>query len=153
MNKEPINEIARQVVSRILEDAVFVFTDALEQEEKPELDTWKPEGVSLYFTGQPSGVFRLWVDNAFARIAARNMLGVELDDEQSAQRGKDALKEILNIIVGNFLTEVYGDTPVFSLGLPQPVAIEKLSDDYRAENSLWLKAEDIPMLCVFDLQS
>ena len=151
MNNTEIKENAMRIISRILEDAAFIFTDLMEDKDKPQLDSWNPQGLSLSFTGCPSGYFRIWAGNEFARYVAANMLGVEVEQEDAPQKGIDALKEILNIIVGNYLTTVYGENTLFELGLPEKVSAEEFSRDYNSTNAIWLQADGNPVLYIVEV--
>jgi hypothetical protein len=140
-----------EVVNRILEEAAFVFTDALMPEDVPDPSMWEASGVSLRFFGNPSGEMRMWASEGFSRCVAANMLGVSEDDPAAAEKGLDALKESLNIIVGNYLTAIYGEEPVFDLGLPEPVDRSRLGEDFDDPEAVLLAADDHPILFVISL--
>jgi hypothetical protein len=144
---------AKTVLNRILEDTAFIFTDALEEGEVPAASLWNPTGVGLHFTGPTAGEVRMWVDPGFAMLAAANMLGIEPGTVGAAERGIDALKEILNIMLGNLITDIFGTDPVFDLGLPQLIEPEKLADDLESDNAFWLQADGSPLLCVVEVAS
>jgi len=144
--KKPIHETLAVVAGRILEDAAFVFTDRMQEGACSRPASWEADGVSLSFTGAASGTVHLWADEGFARYAASNMLGLEPGADDAAAQGMDALKELLNIIVGNFLTEVYGAAPVFNLGIPEPLDPAALEADRTAANGVWLEAEGRALL-------
>jgi hypothetical protein len=146
-----LHDIAEQTIGRILGEAAFIFTDKLEKNAIPALETWGPEGVSLKFNGEPSGIIRMWVSPGFACFAAANMLGVEDGTDVARQKGMDALKELLNMIVGNFITEAYGEAPVFKLALPQKLESEELEKDYLDPEAIWLEAEGNPILFTVSL--
>ncbi len=143
---ESMRDIALQTFGRILGDAAFIFIDSLAENTRPSPDDWDAEGISLKFIGQPSGEFRLWVGSAFTRIVAANMLGIDTDSEETVHKGIDALKELLNIVVGNFITAAYGDTPVFVLGLPEQLQREQLIKDFTDADAVWLAAEGNPVM-------
>lgn len=140
-----------EVISRVLEEAAFVFTDNLDAQDLPDPLTWDAQGVALKFTGEESGEMRMWASKGFARCVAANMLGVSEEDESSAAKGLDALKESINIIVGNYLTAIYGEEPIFDLGLPEPVDRERLSADLSDPSAVLLAAEDYPILFVVEI--
>ncbi len=142
---ERYRDIARQTVGRILGEAAFLFTDDLPEGSRPPLP-WNAEGISLRFAGHPSGEIRMWVGEAFARIAAANMLGIDPTDREAAAKGTDALKELLNMATGNFLTEAFGPDPVFVLGLPERLPNELLADDVNDTDAFWLEAENCPVM-------
>lgn len=143
-------EKTMEVISRILEDAAFVFTDAILEDDIPAPDTWEASGVGLDFSGEQCGQMRMWASDGFAACVAANMLGIPEDDSAAAEKGIDALKESLNIIVGNYLTSFYGEEPIFDLGLPTPLDKEQLNDDMRNGEAVWLSADDHPIMFVVE---
>jgi hypothetical protein len=150
---ESTRDIATQTVSRILGDAAFIFTDALTREARPSPEEWEAEGISLKFIGQPSGEVRMWVGSDFACIAAANMLGIDTGSEEAKQKGIDALKELLNMVVGNFMTAAYGEQLVFTLGLPQKLPRERLASDFNDSDAVWLEAEGSPVMFLVKIAS
>jgi hypothetical protein len=143
-------EIAAQTMTRVLEAAAFIFTDRMGDGDKPALDTWQAEGVSLRFSGKPSGIVHMWVSNGFARCVAANMLGIDQESGAAQEKGLDALKEMLNMIVGNFLTAAFGEALVFELGLPEKTSPAFMEKHYNSKSSLWLQAEGNPVLFVIE---
>ena len=55
-----------------------------------------------------------------ARQVAANLYGTELDEVTDPQAG-DALKEVLNVITGDYLHKLEGNEPIFDLAAPQLV--------------------------------
>lgn len=152
MLSSEINEKTLQVVGRVLEETAYLFTDEIEDVDIPDINNWDAEGVKLFFTehnGTRSGAVHLWVAKGFASLAASNMLGIDEDDSDAIKKGMDALREILNVILGNLLTEVYGEEPVFDINLPTSLEYEHLLEDVDAKYSVWLEAEDNPVYFVF----
>jgi CheY-specific phosphatase CheX len=128
------------VICRILEDGAFIFAE--EPDEQPSAqDLQQAKGVALSFTGPRTGAVRMWVPDAFASYAAANMLGLEPDEDDAAQKGRDALRELLNMIVGNYLTEQFGVDQVFDLSLPEDVPPDLLHEDLGSDDTVWLDAE------------
>jgi len=157
MNSEKTAAALRGVVARVLEDASFVFTDELDpatafaekpSAETPEAIAWDAMGVALTFGGAKTGAFRLWADSPFAGLLAANMLGLDMSDDCGPEKRLDALKETANIIVGNALTEIFGDTVVFELGIPQQADRALLAADSSRSDAVWLQAEGYRVLCV-----
>ncbi len=151
MNKEQIAGNLRTVVCRVLEDAVFIFAEDLDESEKPK-EEWDAEGASISFKGEATGVFRLWVDRSFAPLLAANMLGVEPEQPGIDRKGEDALREFLNIIAGNALTAIFGDSAVFSLSIPEKADEGRKESDYSRTDGVWLSAEEHRLLCVLDIE-
>jgi hypothetical protein len=147
-----IQEIALQTITRVLESAAFIFTDGLDK-EKPLAKTWEAQGVSLRFSGGPSGVFHMWVGKGFSCSVAANMLGIDAESGTAQSKGLDALKEILNMIVGNFITAAFGDKPLFELGIPAPADAALMEKHMNASGAVWLQAEGNPVLFVVEIDN
>jgi CheY-specific phosphatase CheX len=150
-NHESIAQ-THQVIEQVLEDAAFIFTEELDKETTPDPASWECRGVSLGFEGTPSGSVHVWADNGFMRFAAANMLGIDTDDPYAEGKGIDALKELLNMVVGNYLTEVYGSTKVFELGIPQEIAHIDPARDISSGLPVWIEAEGHPLLFVLHVE-
>jgi chemotaxis protein CheY-P-specific phosphatase CheC len=145
--------ILRTVVTRVLEDASFVFTDDLPAALNAGAAPDQVQGVSLSFAGASSGSFRLWGGAAFAALLSANMTGIDAAQPEAREKGIDAMKEILNIIAGNALTELFGSVAVFNLGIPANADPAQFAMDRTRSDGVWLMAEEHPLLCVADLAS
>lgn len=150
MNNE-IREKATEVISRILSESAFIFCDPLDEENRPDISAWEAVGVSLEFSGHAAGALIMYAGRDFLRSAAANMLGIDDNGSYAAEKGIDALKEILNIIVGNLLTTVYGTDPIFDLSIPQALETGSILQKYTTESAVWLTAEGEPLLFLIDV--
>ena len=131
------------VAPRILEEAAFIFSEPLEGPDQPG-DEWTPVGVERLWEGPSNGLMRLWADSSLLPVLAANLLGIEEDDPLCAEKGLDAVKEILNMIVGNSLTEAWGPGPIFQLHIPESVVTPSFVSD--RVDGVWLSGEGRPML-------
>ena len=150
---ESTREITAQTVSRILGDAAFIFTDSLSADAQPSPEEWDCEGIALRFIGHPSGTVHMWVGSDFAFVVAANMLGIDTGSDEAKNKGIDALKELLNMVVGNFMTAAYGEAPVFELGLPEKLPREQLTEDVNDSDTVWLEAEGNPVMFLVKISS
>lgn len=81
------------------------------------------KGVISY-SGGSSGELAVFMARRLARMLAANILGF-LDPGQAADDdADDAMREFLNVLCGNILTEMHGVKEVFNLGLG---AVAKIS--------------------------
>ncbi|HNY32325.1 MAG TPA: chemotaxis protein CheX [Fibrobacteria bacterium] len=137
---------ALEIVSmRILEEAAFFFSDPMNDPSKRPDASWNPQGVELTWSGEVSeGAIRVWSDPGLLVALAANMLGVEEDDPHARSQRIDALGEVLNMVLGNCLTEAWGPGPVFKLGIPHQADPRDYPLD--AETGFWLVAEGLPMM-------
>lgn len=138
-------EALSKVAVRILEEAAFLFSDDLAPADRPD-HTWEPVGASLEYEGiEDSGHIQVWADVAMVRSLASNMLGLDEEDPESAAHVADALKELLNMVLGNVLTELWGTEPVFHLGIPTLLDDSEWSPQ-SASRGLWLSVEGHPVV-------
>jgi CheY-specific phosphatase CheX len=152
MDKNTVMQSIRNVMTRVLEDASFVFTDDLPPDARDGVSAGEILGVSLAFKGERTGAFRLWGTPGFAALLVANMTGIDDHNPSAGEKGIDAMKEILNIIAGNALTEIYGTTAVFELGIPETTEVDRFVTDRSRDDALWLLSEEHPLLCVADLE-
>lgn len=144
-------DCAAAVAGRILCDGAFVFADPLPAESTPDIGGWEAIGVELTFAGAESGAVSVWAGRRFISRVAANMLGADEGGERAREEGVDALGELLNMIVGNLLTELYGTEPLFNLGLPREAKRNRLASDLSERECIWFEAEGEPVLFTVQL--
>jgi hypothetical protein len=139
-----MREALEAVAVRILEDAAFLFTeDATDAQARFGTD-WIPTGAQLRWVGPSRGAMRLWADPSLLPVLAANMLGIDETDPAASDKGSDALREILNMVVGNCLTEAWGPGPIFKLDIPSDADPAGFSTD--VEDGFWIVAEGRPVV-------
>jgi hypothetical protein len=140
---KPSKDLLERVTAHVLEDAAFVFAMPRE-EEPPAFAEWHATGVRLTFTGPLDGYCELSAPAAMIEsLAANNRVE---DAEGTTDIGLDALKETLNILCGNLLTELAGEDPVFDLGTPTPLANLEPFPENAAGAEVWIDADEQPVL-------
>ncbi|MGL1935890.1 MAG: chemotaxis protein CheX [Fibrobacterales bacterium] len=147
--KNDLEKVARAVICETLEGAAFVFTDDF-LEEIPEKD-WTSKGIKIEFNGAHTGVLHMWTSDELLALFAANMLGVEEESTQNDSVELDAGKEVLNMITGLLITELYGTEGVYNLTIPELIDMSCLDADLESEYSLWIVADDHPILFNFTL--
>ena len=135
---------------RVLEQLAFMFPEPAAKSELPT-HTGEYVSVSMGFKGVFNGTLRLAAPSAICAEIAVNMLGMDLDDEEVAAKGLDALKEVLNVTCGNILTEIAGDEAVFALDIPEATIMDASgwSDLLRHDETLCFLIDDCPALLQF----
>lgn len=119
LDVEPILE---KVVYRVLEEYAFMFGELLEEPEPPDVPGPYLQ-AQMEFVGPLSGSIALTTPETFCTHLAANVLGLDPDDEETTGAATDSLKELLNVICGNLLTDLAGDEPVFDLTVPRVASL------------------------------
>ncbi|NLF25769.1 MAG: chemotaxis protein CheX [Deltaproteobacteria bacterium] len=71
--------------------------------------------VSAYYQGVFDGDLTIICQEPFLNMLARNVLGADSEEVVSPEEQWDALRELANIISGNYLVEAYGVETIFDL--------------------------------------
>lgn len=104
------------VFSDVLSDLAFMFTDDEPAEPSPG-SIWL-EGTIRY-RGPVSGTLTLVCPLEFCRMLAANLLGLDADEPEAEARAPDALRELLNVVCGQYVTAAFGHDKVFDLSIPE----------------------------------
>lgn len=128
--------------TRVFEQAAFMFAD-----EVDTIDYKLDIGVSLSYSGENNGTVELWTVGELALTIANNLLGEsgELSGDQLIARQTDAVKEMLNMIAGNLITDLYGTDPVYNLAIPEKIEIPGALSEIP-ENAAKLNVEGLPVV-------
>lgn len=107
----------------VLEQMAFVSVER----DQDFMESGVPEEsllAEMSFSGKYSGSVRLAAPLELCREIAVNMLGTESEDLSAAML-RDALREVLNMSCGQFLTESYGTDLVFNLTVPDVTGLDE----------------------------
>ncbi|MBN2288498.1 MAG: chemotaxis protein CheX, partial [Candidatus Glassbacteria bacterium] len=129
-----------QSVSQVLEQMAFMFSDPADPEMMLE-DPGDCYLVQMSYLGPCSGKVAVAVQADLGREVGSNMLGADLDQVTDTMVG-DALKEMLNMSCGQFLTSYYGNEPVFDLTVPE------IS---RLDTAAWKELAAGPDNCLYEV--
>lgn len=151
MNEKLILPVVEKIITEIFQNAAYLFAEKLAPWDQPEFSKWMPLGAEIVYSGQETGYIRLWADEALARTIAMNMLGMDCDVNIAKGKCVDALKEILNMIAGNFITVYYGENSNIRIGLPSLPADSYFRRDFENKESLWFYVEGHIMLVATEI--
>jgi chemotaxis protein CheY-P-specific phosphatase CheC len=114
-----IKEILFETIGDIFEKMAFMFSEFAEEDEVDD-DLEALQAQMSYSGDTGSGVIWLAVDKDMAGELAENLLGYSSEtEEEGKQVAVDALKELLNVVCGSFITTVHGEELVFDLSVPE----------------------------------
>ncbi len=115
MRAEVSPAVLRDVLSRTLDEAAFVFAEAAG--EPPELAGTLVE-ARLRFAGEDGDELALAAGEGFASTLAANMLGEDEGGAAVTGDAADAVGELLNMVAGVLAVELSGGAAPRGLGLP-----------------------------------
>ena len=115
-------EALSSVFCTVLERLAFMFGEQAEKDEIPRSSAGYL-AASISFIGPMRGTLSLTAPAAMCAQLAANILGLDESSAEALEGGQDALKEVLNIVCGQLITSIAGDSPVFDLTVPQVSAV------------------------------
>ena len=139
-------EILIESVTNVFEKFAFMFTDT-----ESDADTNKSAETfmhaSITFNGKSRGVITVTATKSLCVELATNVLGEDIDEETSSAP-EDALKEVLNIVCGAVVVELYGEKEVFDLTVPTiyKISWEKWEELAAEPGIIKLYIDDEPIL-------
>jgi len=113
---DDIPQVLMEVASRVFETSAFMAVFPPEEADLPYDNAVKAASIS--FSGLEAGRLILALSPEILPSLVASMLGIEEAEDCEANGGEDALLEVLNIICGNVLTEIFGRDPIFDLQPP-----------------------------------
>ena len=139
-------KILEQTVTDVLERFTFMFTDLPEE----FIDNWHGQYLhaTITFQGTSQGVVCITASDVLCREIAANVLGELGSDEITEETSEDAVKELLNIICGELVAELFGTKDVFDLTVPSVVRIDtgKLRELIADGDNIKVLVDDQPLL-------
>lgn len=94
--------------------------------------------ASIVYRGALSGRLRLRCSQEFSRALTANLLGMDPENPEAAAKSDDALKELMNVLCGQYVTAAYGSDGVFNLGIPEVRAVPPATDPAGEEDAEFL---------------
>ena len=146
------HEQIEEVFTSVLEQLAFMFAELTPNEELPT-DVESPVLVEIGFSGHSEGKLQLISPQSICHEMACNMLGLDEDEEDNIDPTHDALRELLNVTLGQLLTTIAGVKPVFDLSPPSvtPLTNDRWKEKTRDEQNIGFFVDDSPMLISFSM--
>jgi chemotaxis protein CheY-P-specific phosphatase CheC len=139
-------EFLAESLQSVLEKMVFMITESLEDDELDD-QVENLLRAEMEFSGSLSGKVVLAAQSELCAEIAENMLGIDPDDVNQSSL-EDALREILNMACGQYLTSRWGEDQVFDLTVPhvEEFNSEQWSELAQEEKSMVIDAEGYQMV-------
>ncbi len=123
-------DLLGQTLVRTLEEAAFVFAEPTD--DPPPFDG-DVIAARLTYCGAHAGELLLAAPHDLAATLAANLLGEDEGGASVTGDDLDAVGEILNMVAGSLVVELFGPDAGCKLGLPR--ARRLASDEYRRDLS------------------
>ncbi|MGC4115302.1 MAG: chemotaxis protein CheX [Myxococcales bacterium] len=136
------SDFLEKVTVDILERAAYVFADL--PEDEPAL-LGAALVARLDFSGPQQGAVTLATTPSLAGDIAANMLGEEPGGAAATAGARDALAELLNVLSGALMVQLFGSREVCTLGMPQVRDAEGWDIEPGSTVAAWLLVEGAPM--------
>ncbi|MEA3287217.1 MAG: chemotaxis protein CheX [Candidatus Marinimicrobia bacterium] len=139
--------LLENVFCDVFENLAFMFGELVDTSELTNSST-NHVRAKMDFSGARTGQVMLTVPNEMCPEIAANVLGIDPEDDQVQELAGDALKEMLNIICGQLLTELEGHDKVFNLSVPeiQNIDSSEWSSLLNKEGSLGFIVDEYPAI-------
>lgn len=123
MNQKKPKPIFNDVINKVAEstfgELAFMLTMPQDDDPGDGSAVWG-YGASVAFDGPFSGKLFVSISEGMMDPLAANMLGLEPGEEPpEGVMVKDGLKELLNVICGNLLPAIAGETVIFNISAPE----------------------------------
>lgn len=133
-------EMLTNVFCNVLETQAFMFAEPVEEFPMTPKDFVV---THIGFKGVKNGRIEMVVPASMTVEIAESILGMEIEDDEAI----DAIKELLNIICGNLVTKLYGESALISPTIPE---IDDVSsegwEEYLSDNALLFAVDDKPII-------
>jgi CheY-specific phosphatase CheX len=141
-------------VCDILERTAFMFPEPVENYDEAVFEEFQPVMATLSYSGDGEGDIALIVPVEMCIELAMNLLGEDIDPEDPGEKPQDAVKEILNIIAGQLLTEVFGETAVFNLTPPiaKNLESEELAEIIEKKDYAMAISDEYPIITIMKVK-
>lgn len=140
-------DAAGQALCETLSRIAFIFADP----QDPDAPPTEPQSslkARLSFKGSVQGTLEMALPAPLGTEIAANMLGCEPDDEEAAKASIDSVKEVLNVMCGQILPQLYGEHTLFDLTAPEveEINLTDWCDLQRDEQTARFQIEEQPVL-------
>ena len=151
---EIVEHPLKKVGLRILEDWAMMIVDEVSETECGFNPDEKLYMAWINIHGHISGALSIITQTKFIQSLASNLLGVEPSDAPSRDECEDALREMGNVLAGNYFTEAYGEDVVFDLINPNvtEVPFEELAKVASRRVKYYFQADDAPVVITFSIR-
>ena len=154
MSNEKIMDVINETVSAVLEQTAFMFPEPADMDSGVPFEDFEYVLVTLNFSGDKSGGTKMLLPIDFCAELSANLLGEDIGDVDPEENNFDSARELLNIVSGQLLVNLFGEEALFSL---TDLAVKKIeSESYfkMIEGTEYhcCMVDDYPVITIITLQ-
>lgn len=116
------SEYLTESLGHVLVSMVSMSPRIMNGSDLPEMKS-DALNVRIEYGGEHKGELGLIMEKPLASRFAARILGLENPQDVYDDMIEDALKELLNVVCGHFLTLMYGYAPILKISLPRVFTI------------------------------
>jgi len=154
MSNKNIMEVINEAVSGVLEQTAYMFPEPLDGDTEVSFEDFEYVLVKLNFSGDKSGEVKMIIPVDFCAELSANLLGEDIGDVDPEENDFDSARELLNIVSGQLLVDLYGNEALFSLTDLEVKKLEKDAFSSMIEDCEYhcCMVDDYPVITIFNTQ-
>jgi len=127
MSYSEYRKILQDVLSDVLEKQAFMFLE--DGTDVPVEYHEEGIGAGIAFNGEKNGEINIYVSKSTAIEISANIIGEDVTDDYDINNAIDSIKEIINVVCGNFLTRLGNEDAEYNITIPnhQQISMEEWS--------------------------
>lgn len=140
--------ILAQAIVDVFEQTAFMMPEVVATEGAQEWPDTTCVFVTVEYSGPSEGIVSLVIPPGPSMELTSNFLGEDAEADELGQEHIDAVKEMANIVAGQFLPRCFGTTAVFRLTPPEAELrdAEQLAARFEKEDFIQLEIDGDPVL-------
>ncbi|MCP4703640.1 MAG: hypothetical protein GY865_03440 [candidate division Zixibacteria bacterium] len=154
MSNKKIMDVINETVSGVLEQTAFMFPEPADMASGVPFEDFEYVMVKLNYSGDKVGNVKMMLPVDFCAELSANLLGEDIGDVDPEENNFDSAKELLNIVSGQLLVDLYGDEALFSLTDLEVTKLENEDFFKMIEGTEYhcCMVDDYPVITIFTLQ-
>ncbi|RKX21045.1 MAG: hypothetical protein DRP51_04825 [Candidatus Zixiibacteriota bacterium] len=154
MDNKRIMEAINETVSNVLEQTAFMFPESIDMASGVAFEDFEYILVKLNFSGDKAGEVKMIMPVDFCAELSANLLGEDIGDVDPEENNFDSAKELLNIVSGQLLVNLFGDEVLFNLTDLEMKKLEEEAFFSIIEGCEYhcCMVDEYPVITIFDLQ-
>ncbi len=118
-----ITQVMFTALNSVFEEAAYAVLEELGGKSLPPWGE-PPMVIRLPFTGACFGEMWLATSSDYARELTGSILGLDEEDSLCVEKGAAVLMELLNMVGGRLLADLFGASGAYEMGLPERLKLQ-----------------------------